>query len=64
MKKLNLAVEELSVESFETAAAHRERGTVRGHWSFAGTCDVATCQDGGTCAATCKCGTDDPRYCV
>lgn len=31
MKKLNLHLEDLSVESFETAAPDEIRGTVRGH---------------------------------
>jgi len=60
MRKIRLEVERLEVESFETAAAEPERGTVRGHWSQLGTCDavVATCQLNGTCKWTCgsRCG--------
>jgi hypothetical protein len=51
MNKIRLELERLQVETFETAAADGERGTVHGHWSQAGTCDAraATCQYGGTC---------------
>jgi hypothetical protein len=47
MKKLGLRLEELRVETFETAAAERDaRGTVRGNQ------DTASCP-GYSCAPTC-----------
>ncbi len=53
-KKLNLDVDQLSVESFEPQAAENERrGTVRGNGLFAitvnGTCYDGTCRGYGTC---------------
>lgn len=57
MEKLELNLDRLRVETFETASASTEGGTVHGHYSQRGTCDgrAATCQDGGTCTA--RCGT-------
>jgi hypothetical protein len=57
MKKMKLNLDRLQVETFETAAATTERGTVHGHYSQRGTCDgrAATCQDGRSCTA--RCGT-------
>ena len=54
MKKLNLDVDRLSVETFEPQAVAMGRGTVRGHiWSDpALTCDSQydqTCNGHGTC---------------
>jgi hypothetical protein len=64
MKKLRLHVEELKVESFPTAPAAGERGTVRAH-AEAGTllppsCPVA-CEtyDDTVCGLTWHCVTDD-----
>lgn len=56
MNKMKLNLDGLQVETFETASASPERGTVLGHWSQRGTCDgrAATCQV-GTCTA--RCGT-------
>ena len=59
MKKLNLHLEDLSVESFETAAAADGRGTVHGHG------DSADCSWGSPgyteCRASCayECGESD-----
>ena len=56
MKKLNLHVEELAVESFETAGAEPMRGTVRGYG------DSSNCSYGSPgftgCRLTCafECG--------
>ena len=54
MKKLNLNVDQLSVETFEAQAVPAGRGTVRGHiWSDPNlTCDSdvdPTCHGHGTC---------------
>ena len=55
MQKLKLNLANLQVETFETASASMEGGTVHGHYSQRGTCDgrAATCQDGRTCTAYC-----------
>lgn len=55
MNKIKLNVDVLQVETFETASASMERGTVHGHYSQRGTCDAraATCQDGKSCTAYC-----------
>jgi hypothetical protein len=56
MKKLNLDIDRLRVETFEAESADADgHGTVHGHWSQPGTCDgrVATCQYGGSCGAGC-----------
>jgi len=44
-KKLEMDVDRLAVETFETGTAEDERGTVHGHG------------DGCTCAASCDCKT-------
>ena len=54
MKKLNLDVDRLTVDTFEPQAVDAERGTVRAHvWSQIGSgCDSqydATCHGYGTC---------------
>ena len=50
MKKLELKIDELAVESFDTAEQGDDaRGTVRGNWSYAG----------GTCIQT-YCGAECP----
>lgn len=60
MKKLALKIEDLAIESFETARAAREDGTVVGHATqgnkytcdpVVGTCFGYTCYE--TCAETC-----------
>lgn len=61
--KRKLRIEELSVTSFSTDDAARERGTVRGHGDVSyGTCpgeatcdscDLRTCAD--TCGDSCTC---------
>lgn len=38
MKKLNLKIDDLRIESFATDAASEERGTVQGAQASAGTC--------------------------
>ena len=63
-KALKLEIDELAVESFETAAASGERGTVHGHATLKtcpgrDTCDAAA----GTCYDSCVCGTAYPDYC-
>jgi hypothetical protein len=65
MNKLKLNLDELSIESFEPAAASREEGTVRAYGETADTCDplVGTCF-GYTCYQSCNnatCDTCDPR---
>ena len=50
MKKLNLQLDELVVETFETAAVDAERlGTVKGNQDTFRPCCTASC--GGTCGA-------------
>ena len=44
MKKIELSIESLRVESFTTAAVEREKGTVFGNDRTLGTCDK-TCGD-------------------
>ena len=39
MRKIELSIESLRVESFTTAAAEPEKGTVFGHDKTLGTCD-------------------------
>ena len=59
MKKLRLNCEELRVESFPTASAVEEPGTVDGH---AATPDCAATLVGGSCPrATCQ--TYDDTFC-
>jgi hypothetical protein len=59
MRKLNLHLEALVVESFSTTDAARERGTVRGMDSV--TVDQDTCV---TCALSCAtCGGTCPNTC-
>lgn len=57
MNKIKLDLERLSVTSFDTTPAEpQERGTVHGHYSQVGTCDLAgagTCAYGGTCTNGC-----------
>lgn len=55
MNKIKLDLDRLQVDSFETASADGERGTVHGHWSQVGTCDarVGTCAYGATCGPGC-----------
>jgi hypothetical protein len=64
MKKLLLNAEELRVESFPTAVAAEERGTVQAHFATQGhTCVVETACAGRSCysfVATCLC-LDDRR---
>jgi hypothetical protein len=58
MKKLNLDLDTLLVESFETSSQRDERGTVRGHGYTDTTCGQRVCGCptvmGPTCAATCE----------
>jgi len=69
MKKLKLQLDELQVESFQTARGHATRGTVQGNapptsmctdyidctWDFGCETQVASCNGscGNTCDATC-----------
>lgn len=75
MAKLTLNVDDLAVESFDTATTRREHGTVQGMQADAdtGACShVGSCWWGtgcatgcGTCVNTCKatCGTTCPATC-
>ena len=48
MKKLRLDLDELSVESFDVAAAEREaEGTVFANAEWSGTCESGCCGGGG-----------------
>ena len=65
MNKLKLQLDDLTVDSFDTSAVAREKGTVvaeqctcGGPVTCAYTCPV-TCDD-ATCAATCYNTCDDP----
>jgi hypothetical protein len=62
MKKLKLEIEELAVESFATAAAMADIGTVRGHGTFRGdTCQAVNSCGPHTCGnAYCVIQTDSP----
>lgn len=66
MRKLELDMEKLNVESFEACPAEDDRGTVIGQYSAIGTCGyparLATCQLNGTCANTC--GTHCTERCL
>jgi hypothetical protein len=59
MKKLALKIEDLAIESFETAALHADKGTVVAHATndpAVGTCFGYTCYEtcaGDTCRYTC-----------
>jgi hypothetical protein len=58
MKKLRLEIEELSVESFATAASRADAGTVRGFDSTTGHQIICGCTDqGGGCGGSAGCGT-------
>jgi hypothetical protein len=59
MKKLRLNCEELCVESFPTAPAAEEPGTVHGH---AATPDCAATLVGGSCPRV-TCQTYDDTFC-
>lgn len=53
MKKLKLALDDLSVETFDTSPARREKGTVMGEQEC--TCPTAcTCPTCPTCCNTCE----------
>lgn len=57
MKKLKLEVDELAIETFETAETVEEQGTVRAHHHTLE--DIDTCDGGNTCWDSCDgvCGT-------
>ncbi|HEX6371940.1 MAG TPA: hypothetical protein VF006_23655 [Longimicrobium sp.] len=64
MKKLTLRLDDLAVDSFDTSALARDKGTVvaeqctcGGPYTCAGTCPV-TCDD-ASCAPTCPYTCDD-----
>ncbi len=65
MKKLSLAVEELNVESFETAKADPDAGTVKGYFRTDSTCleRICTCTVGFETACDYTCGTC-PNQCA
>jgi hypothetical protein len=44
MKKLRLDLEEIAVETFETATARPEKGTVLGHGRYTDAIEADTCQ--------------------
>jgi hypothetical protein len=51
MKKLKLQMDDLRVETFQTASGHKEKGTVFGEvWSQP---FQASCNGDDTCAGTC-----------
>jgi hypothetical protein len=52
MKKLSLKLEELAVESFETALQEQPRGTVPAHCGVVTDLGQETCQE--TCAESCN----------
>lgn len=58
MKKLALNVDELRVDSFDTASIPDVRGTVNGHYTIDTTCvqTCTTCQNScrGTCDWSCQ----------
>ena len=66
MKKLNLHVDDLSVESFQVTSAPAARGTVGGNQYSNTTChqDICTCPTtdtcpgGPSCDETCACSCD------
>jgi hypothetical protein len=62
MRKLKLELEELSVESFDTAQETEERGTVHGNYvtQFCSGANGFTCFEscGGSCADTCGASCD------
>jgi hypothetical protein len=66
MKKLNLSLEDLNVESFATEAAPGHPGTVHGHvetYDGGDTCDVGnTCGVENTCMESCT--ACDTHYCT
>lgn len=55
MRKLRMDVEELAVESFDTASSESGEGTVFGH-SYSGTRWAETCDENYTCAQRWTCG--------
>jgi hypothetical protein len=54
--KLTLKLEELSVDSFDTTTAHKEKGTVFG--------EQCTCYTNCTCPGCPSCGATCPATCV
>ena len=70
MKKLNLNIEALRVESFQVEAKPSARGTVLGHQSLSGLgCqDTCTSMGGDQCAATllytCTCRSEGGDACM
>jgi hypothetical protein len=71
MAKMKLEIDQLAVESFETATVDEERGTVHGNAGTdpAETCVIMTkplqntCNGVETCYLSCVCGTAYPDYC-
>jgi hypothetical protein len=59
MKKLDLSIDDLSVESFETTKEGEEQGTVHGHHHSDSTCwqRFCTCTNGEGTACDYSCGT-------
>ncbi|HVG44367.1 MAG TPA: hypothetical protein VM890_06530 [Longimicrobium sp.] len=53
MRKLKLEIDELQVETFATATAGVEHGTVEGNATFLGTGACRSCVDMSRCIETC-----------
>jgi|SRR5215218_6166345 len=69
MKKLNLDLDQLAVESFDTSAAVRPRGTVRGFDITDSTCydEGCACLTNRTCDTNCNqetCGASCYQICA
>ncbi|HEX2202288.1 MAG TPA: hypothetical protein VHG91_03265 [Longimicrobium sp.] len=66
MRKIRLDIEDLAVESFDTAGQGENAGSVRGHDSYASEySNCATCPEGCprdtfTCFASCRYSGQDP----
>jgi hypothetical protein len=61
MKKFRLQMEDLQVETFQTASVHREKGTVFGAvWSQP---QQASCNNDDTCAGTCGTACESHNTC-
>jgi len=53
MRKLKLQIDDLQVETFATATAGMEQGTVEGNATFLGTGACRSCVDMSRCIETC-----------
>ena len=62
MKKLQLRIDDLQVESFQTAARREVSGTVRGFDSTTGNQIICECTDNGNPCNTNDCGSYGCSY--